>query len=184
MGYASGKIFYQFYPQENLRQLLTTIASRLLTVSDLDGSYLLRGEEKIPIRAQQILYGNDEQGLLRLMAGDTLVIPFNQRFVTVSGGVVRSGIFAYVPEKGVNYYIALAGGLSDDAAYPTSIKLLGSDGKKIDKEGEVPPESTIVVAKNTFVKDLAPTVAVIGLVSSILAIIAGVLSIVLDAKKL
>lgn len=184
MGYASAKIFYQFYPQETLRQLLTTIAPRLLTVSDLDGSYLLRAEQKIPIRAQQILYGNDEQGLLRLQAGDTLVIPFNQRFVTVSGAVVRSGVFAYVPEKGVNYYISLAGGLSDEAAYPTSIKLLGPDGKKIDREGEVPPESTIVVAKNTFVKDLAPTVAVIGLVSSILAIIAVVLDIVLDAKSL
>ena len=184
MGYSSGRIFYQFYPQETLKQLLSAIAGRLLTVSDLDGSFLLRGEEKIPIRAQQILYGNDDQGLLRLQAGDTLLIPFNQRFVTVSGAVVRSGVFAYVPEKGINYYISLSGGLSDDAAYPTSIKVYGPDGKKIDSGGEVPPESTIVVAKNTFVKDLAPTVAVIGLVSSILAIIAGVLSLVLDARKL
>jgi len=184
MGYSSGRIFYQFYPQENLRQLLTAIAGRLLTISDLDGSFLLRGEEKIAVRAQQILYGDDEQGLLRLQAGDTLLIPFNQRFVTVSGAVVRSGVFAYVPEKGINYYIALSGGLSDDAAYPTSIKVYGPDGKRVEVEQEVPPESTIVVAKNTFVKDLAPTVAVIGLVSSILAIIAGVLSLVLEARKL
>ncbi len=184
MSYASAKIFYQFYPQETLKQLLTTIAPRLLTVSDLDGSYLLRGEERIPIRAQQVLYGSDEQGMIRLKAGDTLVIPFNQRFVTVSGAVVRSGVFAYVPEKGINYYISLAGGLSDEAAYPTSIKVLGPDGKKIDGDIEVPAESTIVVAKNTFVKDLAPTVAVIGLVSSILGIIAVVLSIIIDSKKL
>ncbi len=184
MGTSSGRIFYQFYPQETLKQLLSAIAGRLLTISDLDGSFLLRGEERIAVRAQQILYGNDEQAHLRLEAGDTLLIPFNQRFVTVSGAVVRSGVFAYVPEKGINYYISLSGGLSDDAAYPTSIKVYGPDGKKIDSEGEVPPESTIVVAKNTFVKDLAPTVAVIGLVSSILALIAGVLSLVLEARKL
>ncbi|NMA22058.1 MAG: sugar transporter, partial [Spirochaetales bacterium] len=103
---------------------------------------------------------------------------------TVSGPVSRSGVFAYVPEKGVPYYIALAGGLSDDAAYPSSIKVQGPDGKKIDPDGPIPPESTIVVAKNTFVKDLAPTIAVIGLVSSILGIIAVTLSIVLDSKKL
>jgi polysaccharide export outer membrane protein len=184
MGYPSGRIFYQFYPQETLRQLLTTISSRLLTVSDLDGSYLLRDGERIAVKVQQILYGNDTQGSLQLKAGDTLLIPFNQRLVSVGGAVVRSGVFAYVPDKEANYYIALAGGVSDDATYPLKIKVLGPDGKKIPSDGPIPAESTISVEKNTFVKDIAPTVAVIGLVSSILGIVAVTLSIILDAKKL
>ncbi len=184
VGYTSGRIFYQFYPGETLKQMLSSIAARLMTVSDLDGAYLLRKGEKIPIKAQQILYGSSEQASMRLESGDTFLIPFNQRFVTVSGAVVRSGVFAYVPDKGINYYIALAGGLSDDATYPTSISVYDPDGKKVDAGLPIEPESTITVAKNTFVRDIAPTVAIIGLVSSILGIVATVVNIMLDAKSL
>ena len=184
MGTSSGRIFYQFYPGESVRQMLETIAPRLMTVSDLDGSYLLRGEKRIPLKAQQILYGSDSNASLVLESGDTFIIPFNQRFISVSGGVVRSGVFAYVPDKGINYYLALAGGLSDDASVPTSIKVYGPTGEKLDSSGEIPAESTIKVAKNTFIKDIAPTVAVIGLVSSILAIVATVISVVIESQKL
>ncbi len=113
----------------------------------LDGAYLLRSGEKIPIKAQQILYGTNDQASMRLQSGDTFLIPFNQRLVTVSGAVVRSGVFAYVPDKGINYYIALAGGLSDDATYPTSISVYGPDGRKVDLDCRSSPESTITVAQ-------------------------------------
>jgi protein involved in polysaccharide export with SLBB domain len=164
--------------------MLSTIAVRLLTVSDLEHSYLLRGNSRIPLNVQQILYGNDAQGAQRLQAGDTILIPFSQRFVSVSGGVARSGVFAYVPDKTANYYIALAGGLSDDASYPASVKVYDRDGKRADGDAPVMPESTIVVAKNTFVKDIAPTVAIIGLVSSIIGIVAAVVNILVDSKSL
>jgi protein involved in polysaccharide export with SLBB domain len=184
VGYPSGRIFYQFYPGETLRQMLQAISARLLTVSDLDGAYIERGEQHIAIKAQQILYGTDAQGSMKLEGGDTLIIPFNQRFVTVSGAVVRSGVFAYVPDKGVNYYISLAGGLSDDAAYPTTIKVTDQSGNTLDNSKPIAAETTITVAKDTFVRDIAPTVAVIGLVSSILGIVATVVSILVDAKTL
>ncbi len=184
MGTSSGRIFYQFYPGESVRQMLESIAPRLMTVSDLDGTYLLRGQKRIAVKAQQILYGDDPNALLPLESGDIFIIPFNQRFISVSGGVVRSGVFAYVPDKGINYYLALAGGLSDDASVPTSIKVYGPNGEKLDSSGEIPAESTIKVAKNTFVKDIAPTVAVIGLVSSIIAIVGAVITIIVDSKTL
>lgn len=184
VGFPSGRIFYQFYPGETVKQMLSSIGARLMTVSDLDGSYLLRNGEKIPVKAQQIFYGTNDQGSMRLQSGDTFLIPFNQRFVTISGAVVRSGVFAYVPDKGINYYIALAGGLSDDATYPTSISVYGPDGKKQDADEPLQPESTITVAKNTFVRDIAPTVAIIGLVSSLLGIVAAVVNIILDARTL
>ncbi len=184
VGYPSGRIFYQFYPGETMKQMLTSLSSRFMTVSDLDAAYLLRGGERLPLNAQQILYGNDAQGTLALKNGDTVLIPFTQRLVTVSGGVVRSGVFAYVPDKNTNYYIALAGGLSDDAAYPSSVKVYGPDGKLLDKNAPIPAEATIVVAKDTFTKDIAPTVAVIGLVSSIIGIVAAVVNIMVDARTL
>ena len=184
MGTSSGRIFYQFYPGESVRQMLEAIAPRLMTVSDLDGSYLLRAQKRIPLKAQQILYGDDPNANLTLESGDTFIIPFNQRFISVSGAVVRSGVFAYVPDKGINYYLSLAGGLSDDASYPNSIKVYGPTGEELERSGEIPPESTIRVAKNTFIKDIAPTVAVVGLVSSVLAIVVAVISIIVDAKDL
>lgn len=184
IGTSSGRIFYQFYPGESVRQMLEAIAPRLMTVSDLDGTYLLRGQKRIPLKAQQILYGNDPNAHLALESGDSFIIPFNQRFISVSGGVVRSGVFAYVPDKGINYYLSLAGGLSDDASVPTSIKAYGPKGEKLDNTGEIPPESTIRVAKNTFTKDLAPTVAVIGLVTAILGIVATVITTIVKAREL
>jgi protein involved in polysaccharide export with SLBB domain len=184
MGTSSGRIFYQFYPGESVRQMLEAIAPRLMTVSDLDGTYLLRGQKRIPLKAQQILYGDDPNARMTLESGDIFIIPFNQRFISVSGAVVRPGVFAYVPDKSSNYYLALAGGFSDDASVPTSIKVFGPTGEKLDSSGEIPAESTINVAKNTFIKDIAPTVAVIGLVSSILAIVGGVISIIIDSKTL
>ena len=184
MGTSSGRIFYQFYPGESVRQMLESIEPRLMTVSDLDGTYLLRGQKRIPLKAQQILYGDDPNSLLTLESGDVFTIPFNQRFISVSGGVVRSGVFAYVPNKGINYYLALAGGLSDDASVPTSIKVYGPTGEKLDSSGEIPAESSIKVGKTTFVKDIAPTVAVIGLVTSVLGIVATVIGIIIESQKL
>ncbi|RFU95285.1 sugar transporter [Sphaerochaeta halotolerans] len=184
VGYPSGRIFYQYYPGESMKQMLTSLASRFLTVSDLEGAYLLRSGKKIPLNIQRILYGEDENQSMQLETGDTLLIPFTQRLVTVSGGVVRPGVFAYVPDKTVNYYLSLAGGLSDDAAYPTDIKIQGPDGKTLALEENIPPETTIAVAKETLARDIAPTVAIIGLVSSILGIIATVVNIILDSKSL
>ncbi len=184
VGYPSGRIFYQYYPGESMKQMLASLSSRFLTVSDLEGAYLLRSGKRIPLNIQRILYGEDENQSMQLESGDTLLIPFTQRLVTVSGGVVRPGVFAYVPDKTVNYYLSLAGGLSDDAAYPTDLKVQGPDGKTLGLGDPISPETTIAVAKETLARDIAPTVAIIGLVSSILGIIATVVNIILDSKSL
>ena len=184
VGYPSGRIFYQFYPGESMKQMLSSLSSRFLAVSDLEGAYLLRSGNRIPLNIQSILYGEDENQSMHLQSDDTLLIPFTQRLVTVSGGVVRPGVFAYVPDKTVNYYLSLAGGLSDDAAYPSEVKVQGPDGKSIALGEPILPETTIAVAKETLARDIAPTVAIIGLVSSILGIVATVVNIILDSKSL
>jgi protein involved in polysaccharide export with SLBB domain len=184
LGNSSGRIFYQFYPGESVKQLFDAIATRLMTVSDLNGVYLERDGQRIPLDLEQILYGNAENASMKLKASDIFTIPFNQRFVTVSGAVVRSGVYAYVPEKGLSYYLSLAGGLSDDASVPTSIKVYDANNKQIDRDSKIPSEATIKVARNTFVKDIAPTVAIVGLVSSILGIVYVVLQSITEAKSL
>ncbi|MGH0052713.1 MAG: SLBB domain-containing protein [Sphaerochaetaceae bacterium] len=184
VGYPSGRIFYQFYPGESMKQMLASLSSRFLAVSDLEGAYLIRDGRRTPINIQAVLYGDTETQQISLKSGDTLLIPFTQRLVTVSGGVVRPGVFAYVPDKTVNYYLSLAGGLSDDAAYPTALEIKSPDGDSLALGDPIPPETTVVVAKETLARDIAPTVAIIGLVSSIIGIVATVVSIIVDAKSL
>ena len=184
LGNASGRILYQFYPGETVKQLFESLSSRLMTVSDLAGSYLVRDGQRLPLNIQQVLYGTDANTMMKLQAGDVFTIPFNQRFVTVSGAVVRSGVYAYVPDKGVSYYLSLAGGLSDDASVPNSIKITDAKNNQLDYNSLVPAESTIRVSRNTFVKDIAPTVAIVSLVSSLVMLIYYAIQTLVDAKTL
>ncbi|NLZ77031.1 MAG: sugar transporter [Spirochaetales bacterium] len=185
-GYVSGRIFYQLYPGETIKHVFETLSGRLLSISDLERAYLVRDGQRIALDLQRILYGQDPNATRTLENGDAIMIPFSQRFVSVSGGVVRSGMYAYAPNKSAGYYIALAGGYSDEASFPISVKVQGEDGRKISKtaEEEVPPGSTIVVKKNTFTKDIAPTVAIVGLVAAILGIVSTTLSIIKDVRSL
>ncbi|HOE88852.1 MAG TPA: SLBB domain-containing protein [Sphaerochaeta sp.] len=184
-GYVSGRIFYQLYPGETIKHVFETLSGRLLSISDLERAYILRDGQRINLDLQRILYGQDPNSTRTLENGDAIMIPFSQRFVSVTGGVVRSGMYAYAPNKSSSYYIALAGGYSDDASFPLSVKVQGEDGRKIAKtEEEVPPSSTIIVKKNTFTKDIAPTVAIVGLVAAILGIVSTTLSIIKDVRSL
>ena len=184
-GYVSGRIFYQIYPGETVKHVFETLSSRLLSISDLENAYIIREGRRIPINLQQILYGVDPNAELLLQNEDEIMIPFSQRFVSVTGGVGRTGMYAYAPNKSPSYYIALAGGPSSDAAFPLSVKVQTPDGKKVAKgEEEVPPESTITVKRDTFTKDIAPTVAIIGLVAAILGIVSTTLSIIKDVRSL
>jgi protein involved in polysaccharide export with SLBB domain len=184
LGNSSGRIIYQFYPGESIKQLFDAISSRLMAVSDLNGAYLIRDGQRIPLDIQQILYGNSTSASMKLKAGDSITLPFNQRFVTVSGAVVRSGVYAYVPDKGYSYYLSLAGGLSDDASVPTSVKVFDASNNQLERDLIIPAEATIKVARNTFVKDIAPTVAIVGLISSIIGIVYYVIQSISEAQSL
>jgi protein involved in polysaccharide export with SLBB domain len=180
----ASKMFYQFYPGETLLDMLRAVSFRFNTTSDLSAMYLVRDGQMIPIDARKILYGDDESGKMRLQGGDRFVVPFNQMYVTVSGAVVSPGTYAYVPDRPVSYYLALAKGISSDASKPYSIKITDAQGKALDTDSIVPPESIINVARNTFSNDIAKTVAIVGLVSSIVAIVANVVGILVDTNAI
>jgi len=171
VGQVSGRIFYQYYPGETLQQMLKVIQGRLMTSSDLEHAYLVRGGQKTIINLKNIISGSNTGEPMVLQADDQLTIPFAQRFVTVSGGVVRSGTYAFVPDKTADYYLALAGGPSTDAYKPLSVSITDENGKKVDRSATIGQEYTITVKVNTFVKDLAPAVAIIGLVSTAISIL-------------
>lgn len=182
LGQSSGKLFYQFYPGETLDAMLQTVSSRFMTVSDLEHAYLVRDGKRTPIDLSLVLSGNARSGIV-LEKNDSLVIPFTQRFVTVTGAVTRSGVYAYVPDKPMEYYLALAGGPTAAASNPIKVTVKDKAGNMLESSAIIPEESTINVKQNNFVSSLAPTVAVIGLVSSIASLVLTIYETVYYANR-
>lgn len=161
LGMATGKLIYYFVPGENLSQAIESISPRFTSSSDLKNSYIIRDNKKIKVDLQVILNGDLSKDVV-LEPSDTLLIPFDQKFVNVQGAVNKASSFAYAPDKTVNYYIALAGGESDNAT--GTIKLFDKNGNRLSSNSLVPSESTIVVVKSNFTRNLATTVTIIGLI--------------------
>lgn len=171
LGQSSGKIFYQYYPGETLGQMVRALDNRFMITSDLSHAYLVRGGVRVPLDLADILSGKASGDDLVMQADDVVTIPFEQKFVTVSGAVARSGVYAYVPDKTADYYLAIAGGPTSDAKKPEKITIRDKQGEKLDRFGIIPAESTIDVKAKTFVNDLAPAVAVVGIVASVVGIV-------------
>lgn len=171
------KYFYKFLPGESYFQLFSTIASLFTSYSDLKEAVLIRGGEEIKLNIEEILYKNEKNGMIRLEAGDRIVIPFSQMLVTVNGAVNRPGTFGYVPGKNLNYYLNLAGGLSSSAKGYEKIKVFDKYSNQIDKSEVIPSEATIEVERDNFATNIAPIVTVVGLVSTVVAILVNVITI-------
>lgn len=173
---SSGRLYYQFFPGETVLQMMQAIAHRFWSVSDLASAYLLRSGTLVPVDIQSILLGKDsEVASLKLQEGDRFVIPFNQLFVNVTGGVLRPGTFPYIPDKGASYYINLAGGFDPAKNRNGAYAIVDKSGNKLDEEAPVPPEAVVTAKLNTFQAvnglNLATTVTIVGLVSTILGIV-------------
>ena len=69
-------------------------------VADTANSYIMRDNNKIPISIYKILYDKDFDSDEILQSNDTLIVPFKQYFVSVSGAVKVPGRYPYVPDRG------------------------------------------------------------------------------------
>ena len=164
---SANKVMYRFVQGETALQLVRNISNMLTSTSDLSGVYILRGEEKIMVNASEALTTNGK-GDVTLQQGDTVVIPFSQLTVTVTGSVLSPGTFAYVPDRGAEYYINLAKGFSADATQ--GYKILDRNGKKV-SGNVVPADSTIVATKNIMTANIALVASVLSIVSTVLTIV-------------
>lgn len=178
---SSGRLYYQFFPGETIVEMMQSIATRFSAVSDLAETYLLRGDKLIPVDVQSMLMGGSSPvSSEKLQEGDRFVIPFNQLFVNVTGGVLRPGTFPYIPDKTAAYYINLAGGFDPAKNRNGAITIMDKAGNKLDENSIVPPEAVVTAKLNTFQAvngmNLATTVTIVGLVGTILTIIANVVT--------
>lgn len=179
---SSGRLYYQFFPGETVLEMLQSIAHRFSAVSDLAATYLLRDGSLIPVNVQAILLGHESTAArLTLTEGDRFVVPFNQLFVNVTGGVLRPGTFPFIPDKRASYYINLAGGFDPAKNRNGAYSIVDKTGAKLDEDAVVPPEAVVTAKLNTFQAvngmNLATTVTIVGLVATILGIIVSVVDL-------
>ena len=179
---SSGKLYYQFFPGETVAEMLQNISHRFSAVSDLGATYLLKGNQLITVDVQAILLGEEvENAKLPLNEGDRFVVPFNQLFVNVTGGVMNPVTFPYIPDKKASYYINLAGGFDPAKNKKSAYTIIDKYGNKVANDETVPPEAVVTAKLNTFqavnALNLATTVTIVGLVAAIL-------SIILDVSKI
>ena len=151
-------------------------------LSDLENAYIIRevsdsGEEvRIPINLSKILFDSSFRSTEQVKNGDTLLIPFKQFFVTVSGAVPSPGRYPYIPDRDVNYYIGLAGGIDSYRNSFKKITVVGLDGKKLDANSPVVPECNIQVEENSgwykWTRVSGGVTAILSAISTVISILA------------
>lgn len=174
LGMARGSLIYNFFPGETLENMLETISSRFTSTSDLANAYLIRDNKRIDVDILSYLLKDVNDDFV-LKSGDKLIIPFDQKFVNVQGAVERSNAYAYEPNKTVNYYLTLAGGLTNDAT--KEIKITDKNGKTLSIDSIVPSEATIYAEEDTFKTDVTTIASIVAIIASSLAIINGTLDL-------
>ncbi|MDR1956915.1 MAG: SLBB domain-containing protein, partial [Treponema sp.] len=170
----TSKMEYPFYHGETLGHAVRTIRNRFSVVSDLANVYILRGERQIPVDLRPFLYSNDFSHDVDLENGDTIIIPFRQYFVLVSGAVKAPGRYPYVPDRRADYYINLAGGRDELLNNGRGVKVSDMNNKTLSLSDFISPESMISVPTNTFTarfNQFGP------IITTILSIVSATLSI-------
>lgn len=147
---ASSKIPFQFNEGENYAFLVRRIKNLISSSADIKNAYIIRNSEIIPINLEKILYDASFYSEEVVKVNDILRIPFKQLFITVSGAVYKPGRYPYIPDRGWDYYIGLAGGFIPNQNTGDAVKIIDIDGNKLSKDDEILPETTISAKTNSF----------------------------------
>ena len=118
--------------------------------SDLKNAYVIRDGESIPMNIEPMLYDATYYSNVQIDPNDTLIIPFKQYFVTVSGAVANPGRYPYIPDRTYDYYVGLAGGFLKEKNTGNSVTITNIAGKKLSKADFITPETNIEAKSNSF----------------------------------
>jgi len=162
-----------FMPGERLSTVVQKIRSRIGSASALDEAYIRRGDKNIPVNLNTYLYDKDFSVDHELQPNDTIVIPFRQLFITVSGAVQAPGRYPYIPDRGWEYYVALAGGFDKEKNAWDAIDIMDRQRTIQSKNRTIQPEDMITARYNSFLY-------IFGRVATILTTVLSVASIVIS----
>lgn len=177
----ASKLTVRIHEGADYSSLIRHNAGNFSPSSDLEKCYIRRGDMKIPIDVNRILYDSSYYNEEKTHNGDVLVIPFKQFFVTVAGAVFKPGRFPYIPDRDWEYYVRLAGGIDTDRNSFKLVSIRSVEGKKLSKKDFIPPEATIEVKANSAWHQWNKNS---GGITAILSIIATTLSILITSRTL
>jgi len=80
-----------------------------------------------------------------IMAGDSIFVSIIERFVYISGNVAKPGRYTYHAAGDLDYYLGLAGGVTN-TAHRRAVYIINAQGRKHKfREGALRPGDTIYV---------------------------------------
>jgi hypothetical protein len=141
----------RFNAGENYASLVRNNRDQFTSISDTKNAYIVRGEERITINLNPILYDSAYRSDYTVENEDILVVPFRQFFVTVTGAVMSPGRYPYIPDRDWEYYIALAGGFNKERNSFSALTIRDIQGKERSKSDAIPPEAIIDAKNSTFI---------------------------------
>lgn len=172
----SKKLSFSFSEGEDYAFFIRKNKDILTEVSDLENVYIIRDGEKIAMNLLPILYDATYYSKIEMKNNDTLLIPFKQFFVSVSGAVYQPGRYPYIPDRTWDYYIGLAGGFIKEKNAGNAIVITDVNGKKYKKSEFIKPEMTIEAKSNSrfyYFNQYAPIVTtILSAVSTSISILA------------
>lgn len=173
---ASKKLSFSFLEGEDYAFFIRKNKDILTEVSDLENVYIIRDGEKIALNLLPVLYDASYYAKIEMKNNDTLLIPFKQFFVSVSGAVYLPGRYPYIPDRTWDYYIGLAGGFLKEKNAGDAIVITDVNGKKHKKSEFIKPEMTIEAKSNSglyYFNQYAPIVTtILSAVSTSIAVLA------------
>ena len=173
----SQRIAYTFIPGETISQAALTNRKLFSAVSDISKAFLLRADgTRVAFDLGKFIYNYDISGDIELMPNDTIIVPFRQFFVTVSGAVKNPGRYPYIPERTWKYYVGLAGGFDTDRNSGQKITIFDSESNEVaSAERKIEPEDNIEAAANSFLYGFSRVASIFTTAISILALVISLL---------
>ena len=173
----STRLTVRFNYDENYAYFIRSHAGYFTSsIADIQNAYIIRGGELISFDISKALYDPTFTTELIVQPDDILRVPMKQFFVSVSGSVHNPGRYPYVPNKTYDYYVGLAGGFIKTQNVRDAVEIVDAEGKKLNKNSEITPETTITADANSFLfyfNQYAPVVTtVLTIVSTTLSIMA------------
>ena len=147
---ASSRLVIPFNKGETFASVVRRNSNWFTAVSDTQNAYIIRNDERILINLYPVLYDASYRDEVLVEENDILIIPFRQYFITVAGAVVAPGRYPYIPDRGWEYYIALAGGFIPERNSNQAITITDLSGNKLKKTDKLGPETVITAKNNSF----------------------------------
>jgi len=146
---ATNRLTVQFHTGETYAAMVRRNREWFSAVSDTENAYVVRQNgEIVRLNLNHALFDAAYRGEVLVQDEDTLIIPFRQFFVTVAGAVMNPGRFPFIPDRGWEYYIALAGGFVPGRNARSSIVITDMTGRRLRPADAITPETIITARAN------------------------------------